>query len=442
MKTKILFIAYFLSLSVTKAQMITTIAGKGISENENNGDGGKAIEANFTPSGVATDAEGNIYIIDWEKNCIRKINKNGIINTVVGNGQWGYGGDGGEAIKAELEGFGGMVIDLHGNIYIADINNQRIRKVNSLGIITTVAGNGELGFSGDGGEATNATLNYPERVVVDSEGNLYFSDIDNNRIRKISTSGIITTVVGNGNAGFSGDGGQATAAELNRPLGLAIDSKNNLYISDLSNNRIRKVNNLGIISTVAGNGLFGFSGDDGQATSAQLSFAYNIAVDSHGNLYISDNKNERVRMVDHTGIIRTIVGNGVGGFSGDGAEASDAQINNPGEIAITLNGSLLIADRDNGRIRMVEGLASENLKINNEQNKVAIYPNPSDGNMTIECLNNTIQEIKIFDMMGQLIYETKPSNGSIKISLQNSGSYFINAFIADEVNIKKVIVNK
>ena len=354
----------------------------------------------------------------------------------------GYKGDGGEATKAELKGFGGMAVDSYGNIYIADINNQRIRKVNSLGIITTIAGSGTQGYSGDGGEATNATLNYPERVVVDSEGNLYFSDRDNNRIRKISTSGIITTIVGNGNAGFTGDGGQAIAAELNHPLGLAIDSKNNLYISDLNNHRIRKVNSLGVISTIAGNGSSGFSGDYGPATSAQLSFAYDITVDARGNLYISDNKNERVRMVDHSGIIKTIVGNGTGGFSGDGAEAKDAQINNPGELAITLNGNLLIADRNNGRIRMIEGLTSENSKTDNEQNKVSVYPNPSNGNITIECLNNTIQEIKIFDMMGQMVYETKPSNGPIKISLQNSGGYFINTFIGDEVNVKKVIINK
>ena len=217
-----------------------------------------------------------------------------------------------------------MAVDASGNLYIADTGNNRIRKVSATGIITTVAGNGSAGYSGDGGPATSAQLDGPEGVAVDGSGNLYIADTCNNRIRKVSATGIITTVAGNGSAGYSGDGGPATSAQLSLPAGVAVDGSGNLYIADSGNNRIRKVSATGIITTVAGNGSPGYSGDGGPATSAQLNQPAGVAVDASGNLYIADSSNNRIRKVSATGIITTVAGNGFDGYSGDGGPATSA----------------------------------------------------------------------------------------------------------------------
>ena len=245
------------------------------------------------PIGVAVDSAGNLYIADSDNNRIRKVS-NGVIATVAGNGTPAFSGDNGPATSAQLSAPIGVAVDSAGNLYIADSSNDRIRKVTN-GVITTVAGNGTLGFSGDNGPAISATLNAPNGVAVDSAGNLYINDCGNYRIRKV-TNGVITTVAGNGTLGFSGDNGPATSAQLNSPSGVAVDSAGNLYIADFGNNRIRKVSN-GVIATVAGNGTQGFSGDNGPATSAELSYPEGVAVDSAGNLYIADTDNYRIRVL-------------------------------------------------------------------------------------------------------------------------------------------------
>src|SRR5438445_5921470 len=229
------------------------------------------------------------------------------INTVAGNGFSGFAGDGGAATSASLNFPEGAALDTRGNLYIADYANHRIRKVAAAtGIITTVAGNGSLGFAGDGGAATSASLNFPTGVALDASGNLYIADSDNRRIRKVAAAtGIITTVAGNGNYGFGGDGGAATSATLSDPLGVALDAGGNLYIADFSSHRIRKVTAAtGIITTVAGNGSPTFAGDGGAATSASLFRPTGVALDASGNLYVADQDNYRVRKVAAaTGII-------------------------------------------------------------------------------------------------------------------------------------------
>jgi sugar lactone lactonase YvrE len=192
-----------------------------------------------------------------------------------------------------------VAVDSLGNIYIADMYNHRIRKVSTSGIITTVAGNGTYGYSGNGGAATSAELYDPSSVAVDSSGNIFIADSNNHSIRKVSTSGIITTVAGNGTYGYSGDSGAATSAELYDPSGVAVDSSGNIYIADVSNQRVRKVDTSGIITTVAGNGTYGYSGDSGAATSAELNGPYGVAVDSSGNIFIADLNNNRIRKVFH-----------------------------------------------------------------------------------------------------------------------------------------------
>ncbi len=292
---------------------------------------------------------GTLYIADTTNNRIRKVS-GGIISTVAGTGTAGYSGDGGQATSAQLNNPIGVAVDGEGNLYIADLVNARVRKV-SGGVITTVAGTGTAGYSGDGGQATSAQLNTPYGVAVDGQGNVYISDLNNQRIRKVS-GGIITTVAGTGTAGFSGDGGQATSAQLNNPVGVAVDAQGNLYIADIVNQRIRKVSG-GVITTVAGTGTAGYSGDDGQATSAQLNYPIGVAVDAAGSLYVADQANYRVRKVSG-GIIRTVVGTGTQGFSGDGGQAASAQLADPFGLVVDRQGSVYVSDPVNQRVRKIE----------------------------------------------------------------------------------------
>ena len=326
--------------------VITTLAGNGTQGFS--GDNGPATSAQLNrPYEVAADSAGNIYIVDTGNSRVRKVS-NGAITTVAGNGFVGYGGDNGPATSAELFYPQGIAVDSAGNIYIADTNNYRVRKVSS-GEIVTVMGNGTYGFNGDNGPATSAQLGSPSGVVADSAGSLYIADTFNNRIRKVS-NGAITTVAGNGNTGRGGDNGPATSAQLYRPYGVATDSAGNVYIADTINNLIRKVSN-GVITTVAGTGAYGSSGDNGPATSAQLFYPYGVAVDSSGDLYIADTANYRVRKVS-SGVITTVAGNGTYGFSGDNGPAVSAELSAPFGIAVDSAGSFYIAD-DNNRVRRV-----------------------------------------------------------------------------------------
>jgi uncharacterized protein (TIGR03437 family) len=324
--------------------MITTVVGGGTSI----GDNGPVASAQFAPAGVAVDSAGNLYIADQLNQRIRKVS-NGVITTVAGNGTQGYSGDNGPATSAEFEDPVGVAVDSAGSLYIADHANDRIRKVTN-GVIVTVAGNGTVGFSGDGGPATNAQLSWPGGVAVDSAGNLYIADSDNFRIRKVS-NGVIATVAGNGMSGFSGDNGPATSAQLAYPSGVAVDSAGSLFIADSNNNRIRKVSN-GVITTVAGDGVPGYSGDNGPATSAQLAYPSGVAVDSAGSLFIADSNNNRIRKVSG-GVITTIAGNGTEGYSGDGGPATSAELSLPFDIAMDSAGNVYISDDYNGTIRLL-----------------------------------------------------------------------------------------
>ena len=329
---------------------ITTIAGNGAAGFT--GDGGPATSAELnSPGGVAVDSSGNVFIADSNNQRIRKI-AGGSISTVAGNGGTGYSGDGGPATAATFSEPLSVAVDLAGNLYIADSYNFRVRKVSRTGTITTIAGNGTAGFSGDNGPATSAELYLPQDLAVDSSGNLYIADEFNNRVRMVSPSGTITTVAGNGVAGFAGDTGPATTAELSVPQGVAVDGNGNLYIADEINSRIRKVSS-GVITTVAGTGNVGYTGDFGPATSAQMAPSYGVAVDASGNLYISDFFSHVIRKVAANGIITTIAGNGTAGFSGDTGPATSAQLHSPAGLAFDVAGNLYVADEGNQRIRKI-----------------------------------------------------------------------------------------
>jgi sugar lactone lactonase YvrE len=311
-----------------------------------------SVTTNTGPSRTGTiTIAGQVYTLTQEQSLSRTP---GIIFTYAGDGRAGYGGDGGPATAASFRAPTAVALDRHGHSYIADSANHRVRRVDPRGVVTTVAGTGTPGFSGDGGPAADAQLNTPIAVAVDQAGNLFIADSLNYRIRRVTPGGTISTFAGTGNPGFSGDFGQATNAQMREVLALAVDNQGNLLLADRVNNRIRRVSaTSGTIQTVAGNGQLGFSGDNGSATSASLALPEGVVVDSAGNIYIADVGNFRVRRVSTGNIITTVAGNGALGFSGDGGPATSAMISSPRAIAIDSTGALLIADSDNQRIRKV-----------------------------------------------------------------------------------------
>jgi len=279
--------------------------------------------------------------------------------TAVGSGASTYSGDGQQGTAIGMNQNWGLAISPAGEVYFTDTNLHSIRKMSAAGVVTTVAGNGVAGSTGDGGPATAARLSSPARIAFDAVGNLFIADSGNNKIRKINTSGIITTVVGSGVSGFSGDGGLATAARLKTPYDVFPAPDGSLYIADRANQRIRKVNPAGIISTVAGNGTSGYNGDAIAATSARLFNPYSVALDAVGNLYIADYDNERVRVVTSDGIINTFAGIGVATANGDGGPANEAGLHKPNYLQFLPNGDLLISEVNNDRVRLVsDGLIS------------------------------------------------------------------------------------
>lgn len=343
----LIFLPFF-----SNAQIINTIAGNGSSFSS--GDGGAATTAGiYGPNGVVFDKLGNLYITEYYSNTIRKVTPAGIISTIAGTGIAGYSGDGGPATNAQLSKPVKIAIDTLNNLYFADLNNNSIRKITPTGVITTVAGIGIAGYSGDGGLATASRLFHPSGVSCDRMGNIYIADYGNSVIRKVSSVGIITTIAGTGVAGSSGDGGPATAAQLNQPWGVTPDGTGNLYIADLVNHKVRKISSSGTITTFAGTGVAGFAGDGGAAISAMLNQPACVIFDQSGNMYISDQLNNRIRKISTSGIISTIAGNGIAGYSGDGGPATAAAINSTNDIAFDTLGRLVICDNTNNRVRRI-----------------------------------------------------------------------------------------
>ncbi|ARV44886.1 hypothetical protein BCV50_07530 [Bacillus subtilis] len=403
--------------------VIATVAGTNYGFS---GDGGPATQAQLrAPRDMAVGSDGSLYIADTENERIRRVGPDGIITTVAGTGVQGFSGDGGPATQAQLGSPRGVAVGSDGSLYIVDAGNVRIRRVGPDGIITTVAGTGVSGFSGDGGPATQAQLSFPPGgVAVGSDGSLFIADTLNNRIRRVGPDGIITTVAGTGDFGFSGDGGPAAQATLRIPGDVSVGSDGSLYIADSQNVRIRRVGPDGIINTVAGTGVQGFSGDGGPATQAQLRLPRGVDVGSDGYLYIVDeSRTRRVR----DGIITTVVGTGVQGFSGDGGPATQATLWVPADVAVGSDGSLFIADTGNNRIRRVAsvlpGTTRTDILIPSADGSEVVIFNESGKHLrTLDALTGAIRFRFIYNNDGHLVQVQDVDGNSTIIERDSTGN--------------------
>lgn len=439
---KVLFLTSVILIlsSICECQIINTIAGGGSS---GLGDGGPATAAIIVfPWGSSFDKQGNFYFADGGDHRVRKIDTFGMIYTVAGTGVAGYNGDNIQATAAKLNTPEAVAIDSGGNVYVADNANNRIRRIDRLsGLITTVAGTGVAGFGGDGSLATSALLHTLADLCFDKVGNLYIADYGNNRVRKINLYGVITTVAGDGSLGTAGDGGMATSAQFMTVSGIGVDNIGNIFVADNSGGRVRRVDTNGMINTIAGTGTYTYSGDGIPATSANLA-PEKIALDRFNQIFIVDNPNNRVRMVDTFGIIHTVGGNGIAGYSGDGGLATNAKLNNDGGIALDYCGNIYISEVGNSRIRKIEFNPSCYIfSLKNDQNElsdISLFPNPAVNEIFISN-THSINELVVTDIVGNAIfhcYNVKRRVIKLNVSKFMSGIYILE--IIEDGGIKHV----
>lgn len=331
---------------------VTTIAGVAGQRGGFEGDGSAAKARLYYPRAVAADAAGNVYVADSFNQRVRKIDPTGTIRTIAGTGERGYSGDGGPAMDAQLAGPNGLLVDAAGNVYISDSGNYRVRKVDSSGMIETIAGTREPGNFGNGGPAVEAGLRYPRNLAMDSSDNLFIADSGNDTVRRVSGSGMIGPFAGSGEPFDKRDGGPASLAQFRYPNDIAADAAGNVYVLD--SNQIRRIDPNGMIAAIAGTGEYGHSGDGGPAIAAELQNPTELGLDAAGNLYLAERFGDRVRKIDVAGTITTIAGTGERGFSGDGGAATEAQLGSPRSVAVDSLGNVYIADSYNHRVRKID----------------------------------------------------------------------------------------
>jgi len=397
------------NINATLAQgpfnIISTVAGD--SSIGYNGDGIPASRANlYSPIGLAISKSGNIYISDTYDYMIRMVDTNGLIHTLVGaySSGAGFGGDGGPDTNAKIGLSFGITIDTIGNIYFVDEGNARIRKIDTFGTITTIAGTGLATYNGDNIAATAANIG-PADLLVDDSGNVIFSDGNNNRIRKINTSGIITTIAGNGTYSYGGDGGTSLDAAIGSPYGIAFDQYGNLFVAQTDFNVVRKIDFNGNITTVAGCDSLGSSGDGGPATLARLAAPIGISVDNLQNIYICDRNNYKIRIITPDGVINTFGGTGSYEYNGDGIPCYEANMD-PVMIKLDKKGNLFFTDFNNSRVRKINNpLIANSLSV--DEFSVSIFPNPNFGafNVKVSCKTNKKIKLIIYNIFGENIEE-------------------------------------
>lgn len=447
MKKNLLVYTFIFCKICTNAQVITTVSGGGSS---GLGDGGPAISAElYNCHGVDFDAAGNMYIADGNNHRIRKVEAGtGIITTIAGTGTGAFSGDGGLAVNASLNSPWDLDVDASGNIFIADAGNNRIRKIEAAsGLIKTIAGTSTYGYNGDGIFPTTANLYFPSGVVVDAAGNVYIADQYNNRIRKINAStGLISTFAGDGSNIYNGDGIPAINSGVADPNGVDVDATGNVYISDHGSWRIRKVSvATGMISTLAGIGSPGSSGDGAQATLAQLN-PHAIMVDAQGNIYFSCNTTKVRKIAAGTGIVTTIAGDGTPGFNGDGGDALLARLNGCSGLGMDASGNIFAGDAVNNRVRKISGnsLATAILNTVNTDEKY-LYPNPFNSYATIHFTEEKLNAVlTITNIQGKVLRSSNFNGKSViieKLEL-SEGIYFATVKTQDgKSTTSKFVIN-
>ncbi len=418
MKKLIFILAYLYFQTPARCQYMHTIAGTGVYGY--NGDSIAATAAQLNhPESIAFDRHKNLYVCDVMNYRIRRIDSNGNITTYAGVGSPGFNGDSIPATTTLLTA-DVLAVDSMGNIFFPDAN-KRIRKIDTNGIITTVGGIGISGYNGDNIPATDAMIDVGGAVgiVIDNDGSIIFSDEGNDRIRKIdATTGYIYTIAGTGVTGYNGDGILAIDAQIFSAEGIAFDTSGNLIFSDIDNFRIRKIDKIsGLISTVLGTGIWGYNGDGLPATATQINGVSGLIFDQNNNLFFCDVENNRIRMVHSSdNIVHSIVGTGVAGYNGDGILATDAQVSYPGYLVIDIDGHLVFSDFGNERIRTINGtVCIQNVVDKNKKMALVIYPNPVKNNATVRILNGEWDEktqIIVVDVYGRKMCVIQPTSGA------------------------------
>ena len=460
-KFKLISFCFFYGyICYSQTGIITTLNNGSRNFTCNNlGNGSSVSNASFnTPIALATDSKGNIYVSDHFTPSVRRIDTNGVITNFAGCGACQPDsiacGEGGLATNAIYRGSSGITCDRRGNVYITTSYENVVFKVDSNGIFSLFAGNGygagppygTLGgsspYGGDSGLAINASLADPTSIAVDIAGNVYIADSYNYRVRMVDTTGIITTVAGNGVSGYNGDSALATNAEISANSVL-IDAVGNLYIG--GNNIVRKVDaTTKIITTVAGNGTSGYTGDNSYATHATLNgIIAGMAFDTFGNLYITDYNNNVIRKIDNTsGIITTIAGNGIEGYSGDNGQAINATFSGLCGLTFDKKGNLYVADELNYVIRKInDATALNGIAKLTKENNYTIYPNPNNGSFIIETNSSEQQAMQIFDITGKMVLNQN-INGKANIDSSDldNGVYFVQVKTKENISTQKIIV--
>ena len=418
---KIFILLSFFFFVNAKAQYVSTFTGS--TQGFVNG---TATTAKFNwPMGIAIDTEGTIFVVDSANYVIRKITSAGVVSTFAGSGIGGFAD--GIASVAQFNGIDGLAVDTAGNVYVADTNNHRIRKISAAGVVSTLAGSTQGYANGTG---TAARFNNPSGVAVDAAGNVFVTDIFNYRIRKITPAGVVSTLAGSGIAGFAN--GSGTAAQFNKTYGIAVNDTGSIFVADALNHRVRKITASGVVTTFAGS-VYGYA--NGNGTTAKFSYPYGITVDATDNVYVTDAEDNRIRKITIAGMVSTLAGSGIGGFA-DGI-GTTAQFINPCGVTVDAVGSVFISDATNHRIRKITNSLST---ADYNQNQVLIYPNPVSSIINIDLGDSIASKVILFDMNGRVMQTENIVNSSgIEISNLANGMYLMQITTDKGVVSKKIM---